>query len=440
MTVPNGLLIAAPRSGSGKSTVTLGLQRALARRGMKVRGVKSGPDYIDTAFHAAATGRPAINLDSFAMSDATMAGLVAASSPDTDLFVAEGSMGLFDGVRGASGHTGASADVAALMGWPVILVLDVAGHAQSAAATALGCARFDPRIEVAGVILNNVASERHRRLVGVGFEQIGVPILGALDRDKTLTLPERHLGLVQAGETDDLEARLERLADTVAAAVDLDAMVAAAQPTRTVAGTDQTALRPPGQRIALARDRSFSFVYEHILAGWRQAGAEIVPFSPLADEAPPSDCDCCWLPGGYPELHAGALAAADVFLSGLRAFAESRPVHGECGGYMVLGRTLEDADGIIHAMADLLPVETSYAKRKLHLGYRIAEIVQETSFAPASTRLVGHEFHYAAITAFDPDPALAFATVTDAEGRDLGTAGHRIDRVSGSFFHAIAAR
>lgn len=440
MTLPAGLLIAAPRSGSGKSTVTLGLQRALARRGTRVRGVKSGPDYIDTAFHAAATGRPAINLDSFAMSDATMAGLVATITPETDLFVAEGSMGLFDGVRGSTGHTGASADVAALMGWPVILVLDVAGHAQSAAAIALGCARFDPRIEVAGVILNNVASERHRRLVGVGFEQIGIPILGALDRDKTLTLPERHLGLVQAGETDDLEARLERLADTVTAAVDLDAVVAAARTTQPIAGVDETALRPPGQRIALARDRAFSFVYEHVVAGWRATGAEIVPFSPLADEAPPDHCDCCWLPGGYPELHAGPLAAADGFLSGLRAFADTRPVHGECGGYMVLGRTLEDADGVAHAMAGLLPVETSYAKRKLHLGYRIAEIAHNVSFAPAGTRLVGHEFHYAAITDFDADPARAFAKVTDAEGRDLGTAGHRIGRVSGSFFHAIAAR
>ncbi|MDQ0315675.1 cobyrinate a,c-diamide synthase [Amorphus orientalis] len=435
-----GLLIAAPRSGSGKSTVTLGLQRALTRAGRRVRGVKCGPDYIDTAFHAAATGRAAINLDSFAMAPTVMGGLVDSVSGDTDLFVAEGSMGLFDGVRGEAGRTGASADVAAHMGWPVVLVLDVSGHAQSAAAVALGCQAYDPRISIAGVILNNVASERHERLVRLGLEPTGLKVLGAIARDKTLSLPERHLGLVQAGETADLNSRLDALADVAEASLDLDALVAAARPTRPIAGAETAALRPPGQRIALGFDRAFSFVYEHVLAGWRAAGAEIMPFSPLADEAPPDDCDCCWLPGGYPELHAPTLAAATGFLTGLRAFAETRPVHGECGGYMVLGEALEDADGVTHPMAGLLPVTTSYASRKLHLGYRIASLAGANCFADAGSRLVGHEFHYASITAFDPDPSIAFATVTDAEGRDLGGAGHRVGNVSGSFFHAIAVQ
>lgn len=438
MTAPPGLLISAPRSGSGKSTVTLGLQRALTRRGVRVGGVKCGPDYIDTAFHAAATGRPAVNLDSFAMPDVMMADLVAMAARDSDLIVAEGSMGLFDGVAGEPGRTGASADVAAAMGWPVVLVLDVSGHAQSAAAVALGCRSFDPRIEVAGVILNNVASERHRRLVALGLDQIGLPVLGVVARDKTLTLPERHLGLVQAGETDDLNDRLDKLADVAEASLDLDAIVAAALPTRLGQNAAVAALRPPGQRIALASDRAFSFVYEHVLAGWRAAGAEIVPFSPLADDAPPADCDCCWLPGGYPELHAGTLAAASTFLGGLRAFAATRPVHGECGGYMVLGHGLEDADGVTHRMAGLLPVATSYAQRKLHLGYRVATLAGGTSFAETGSQLVGHEFHYAAIVESDPDPSVAFAQVRDAEGHDLGPAGHRIGPVSGSFFHVIA--
>lgn len=438
MTETPGLLIAAPRSGSGKSTATLGLQRALKRRGLRVQGVKCGPDYIDTAFHAAATGRPGINLDSFAMSDAMMGGLVGGVSPDADLIVAEGSMGLFDGVRGETGHTGASADVAAAMGWPVVLVLDVSGHAQSAAAIALGCKSYDSRIEFAGVILNNVGSDRHERLVRLGLDYVGLPVLGVVGRDKTLTLPERHLGLVQAGETADLEARLERLADTAEASLDLDAIAAAARPTRTAPVAAARPIRPPGHRVALAHDHAFSFVYEHVLAGWRAAGAEIATFSPLAGEAPPAHCDACWLPGGYPELHAGALAKARSFLDGLRSFAQDRPVHGECGGYMVLGRTLEDADGETHEMSGLLPVATSYAKRKLHLGYRLARLAGATSFAEAGSHLVGHEFHYASITGFDPDPALAFATATDAEGRDLGTAGHRVGHVSGSFFHAIA--
>ncbi len=438
MTPSPGLLVAAPRSGSGKTTIVLGLQRALARRGLRVRGMKCGPDYIDPAFHAAATGAPSFNLDSFAMSKPLLDAIASEAAGGADLVIAEGSMGLFDGIRQDIGRTGASADIAALFGWPVILVLDVSGHAQSAAAVALGCARFDPRIEVAGVVLNKVASERHRRLVEDGMARIGLPVLGALMRNTDLALPERHLGLVQAGETEELDARLERLADAVAGAVDIDRLVGLARPTRLDAGGHATSLPPPGQRIALASDQAFSFVYPHLLAGWRAAGAEIAIFSPLADEPPPSHCDACWLPGGYPELHAGRIAAAHRFLDGLRNFAETRPVHGECGGYMVLGDSLEDAEGHAHPMAGLLPVETSYAKRKMHLGYRVAHLLHDGALGVAGQRVVGHEFHYASVSRSDTDREAAFAAITDAEGADLGTAGHRRGHVTGSFFHAIA--
>jgi cobyrinic acid a,c-diamide synthase len=303
---------------------------------------------------------------------------------------------------------------------------------------ALGCARFDPRIEVAGVVLNKVASERHRRLVEDGMARIGLPVLGALMRNSDITLPERHLGLVQAGETEELDARLERLADAVAGAVDIDRLVGLARPTRLDAVGQATSLPPPGQRIALAMDRAFSFVYPHLLAGWRAAGAEIATFSPLADEPPPPQCDACWLPGGYPELHAGRIAAAQRFLDGLRSFAETRPVHGECGGYMVLGDSLEDAEGHAHPMAGLLPVETSYAKRKMHLGYRVAHLLHDGVLGTAGQRVVGHEFHYASVSRSDTAREAAFAAITDAEGADLGTAGHRRGHVTGSFFHAIA--
>ena len=263
--------------------------------------------------------------------------------------------------------------------------------------------------------------------------RIGLPVLGALTRNADLALPERHLGLVQAGETEELDARLERLADAVESAVDLDRLTALARPT-------QLRLPPPGQRIALASDQAFSFVYPHVLAGWRKAGAEIVTFSPLVDEPPPSDCDVCWLPGGYPELHAGRIAEARHFLEGLRSFAARRPVHGECGGYMVLGQSLEDADGYAHAMAGLLPVETSYAKRRMHLGYRVAHLLCDGVLGSAGARLVGHEFHYASVTQSDTSKEAAFARITDAEGNDLGVAGHRNGLVSGSFFHTIATR
>ncbi|MEL6060422.1 cobyrinate a,c-diamide synthase [Methylobacterium sp. DCY52] len=431
-----GLLVAAPRSSSGKTTVALALMRALTRRGLRVRAAKCGPDYIDPAFHQAATGRPSFNLDSFAMAPPLLDALAQATVSDADIVIAEGSMGLFDGVRAAESRTGANADIAARYGWPVVLVVDVSGAAQSAAAVALGCRLYDPQITIAGVILNKVASARHRRLVEAGMARAGLPVLGALMRDAQLVLPERHLGLVQAGETADLETRLDRVADLAEAGIDLDAVVAAAG--GGVTGAGGTLPQPPGQRIAVARDEAFSFLYPHLEAGWRGSGAELIPFSPLADEPPPDSCDVCWLPGGYPELHAGRLAHAKRFLDGLRAFARTRPVHGECGGYMVLGRALEDAAGVTHAMAGLLPVETSYHRRKLHLGYRVARLCGPSLLGRRGTRLIGHEFHYASeLLPVAPEPD-ALAHVTDAEGADLGFAGHRIGIVSGSFFHLVA--
>jgi len=434
-----GLLIAAPRSGSGKTTITLGLQRALVKRGLTVRGLKCGPDYIDPAFHAAATAAPSANLDSYAMPEALLGQIARDASDEADIVIAEGSMGLFDGVPGPEGHTGASADIAAMSGWPVLLVVDVSGQAQSAGAVALGCMRYDERIRVTGVILNKVASERHRRLACAGMERIGLPVLGALPREASLILPERHLGLVQAGETEDLHARLDALAEAVSAAVDLDAVVAAAGATVLPVETPAApALPAPGRRIAIARDAAFSFVYPHVEAAWQAQGAELVPFSPLADEPPPDACDACWLPGGYPELHAGRLAAASRFLDGLRDFARTKPVHGECGGYMVLGTSLTDAEGTRHPMAGLLSVETSFARRRMNLGYRNAVLAADGPLGQAGAQLSGHEFHYATVVSQGEDPP--FAMVTDPHGSAPAPTGSRRGRVSGSFFHAIAAR
>lgn len=433
-----GLLIAAPRSGAGKTTVTLGLLRALARAGVAVQPYKCGPDYIDPAFHAVAAGRASYNLDLWSMGAARVCALAAATTAGADLVVAEGVMGLYDGAaaEGPNGR-GASADVAALMGWPVVLVLDVSGQTETAAAVAMGLARWRDDVRVAGVILNRVASARHEALVRAGFARTGLPVLGVLARRDGLALPERHLGLVQAGETADLDARLDAIADAVVAGVDLAAVRGVADGAATRAGDAANVfLPPPGQRIALARDEAFSFMYPHVLLGWRQAGAEIVPFSPLADEAPDATADAVWLPGGYPELHAGTLAAARRFQDGMRtAAARGAVVHGECGGYMVLGAGLEDADGARHAMLGLLGLETSFAKRRLHLGYRRARLLTGGALGAEATRLVGHEFHYASIVA-DPDDPLA--EVTDAAGDPVAEAGSRRGRVTGTFFHAIA--
>ncbi len=439
MTPPNparGWLVAAPRSGAGKTTVTLAIVAALRRRGLAVATGKSGPDYIDPMFHAAAAGAPGVNLDSWAMPPALLDALAARAATGAAVFIVESAMGLFDGIAAAPGRSGAAADLAARLGLPVLLVLDVSGQSQTAAAIARGMHTHRPGVAVGGVVLNRVGSERHRRAVTAAIEAVGLPVLGAIPRDASIALPERHLGLVQAAEHPDLAGLLDRLAALAERHLDLPAIIAGGAPLH-LGGVAGAAIPPPGQRIALADDAAFSFIYPHLTRAWRDAGAEIVPFSPLADQPPPPGCDVCWLPGGYPELHAAALAAAHRFKSGLAAFAHDRPVHGECGGYMVLGAGLEDAGGVSHAMAGLLGHSTSFAKRQMNLGYREATLLAACALGPAGSTIRGHEFHYARVT--DPGPDLPLATLRDGLGAELGAGGGRRGWVTGGFFHAIAA-
>jgi cobyrinic acid a,c-diamide synthase len=432
-----GLIVGAPRSGSGKTTLTLAMLAAFRRRGVAIRAAKSGPDYIDPAFHAAATGAPSLNLDSWAMSPAQLGALAAEAATDNELLVVESAMGLFDGVAAEPGRSGAGADLAASLGLPVLLVLDVSGQSQTAAAVARGFIGHAPGVAIAGVVLNRLASERHRSGIIQAMEAIGLPVLGAVPRDERYAVPERHLGLVQAGEHPALREHLERLADLAEAHLDLEAIASLARaPALASAPAAAPPLSPPGQRIALAHDAAFSFVYPHHLQAWRRAGCEVRFFSPLADEPPPETCDVCWLPGGYPELHAGVLAAAERFKTGLRRFAQSRPVHGECGGYMALGEGLEDASGARHQMAGLLGHSTSFARRKMNLGYRRARLLAPAPIGPAGSLIRGHEFHYASL--IDPGRDEPLVALSDAQGRDLGLAGGRRGRVSGAFFHAIA--
>jgi cobyrinic acid a,c-diamide synthase len=427
-----GFLVSAPASGSGKTVVTLGLIAALRARGLAVQPFKCGPDYIDPAFHAAAAGRPSLNLDAWAMTAADLRARIG-EVPAADIAVAEGAMGLFDGVTvpGACG-TGAAADIAALTGWPVVLVIDAGGMAQSAGALAAGFARFRDGVRVAGVILNRVGSPRHAAMLRQGLDAAGVACLGALPRNAGLALPERHLGLVQAAEQADLPAWLARAGAMAADHCDLDAICAATVSCAAMGSPRR--LPPPGRRIALARDAAFSFMYPHLLDDWRAQGAAVLPFSPLADQPPDDSADTCWLPGGYPELHGPTLAAADRFRDGLRRFAETRPVHGECGGYMALGQAILGKDGVSYPMAGLLGLVTSFADRRMHLGYRQATLQAPAAGLPQGARLVGHEFHYATITA-QPDAPLA--TVADAAGSPVAETGSRRGHVTGSFFHLI---
>jgi cobyrinic acid a,c-diamide synthase len=417
----------------------LGIIRALVRSGVRVQAYKCGPDYIDPTFHAAAAREArCINLDSWAMRAETLAHLIESANPEAGMAVCEGVMGLFDGAakRGANG-TGATADIAALTGWPVILILDVSGQSQTAAAVAFGCARFRTDINVAGVILNRVASARHRRLIEDGLAKAGLLSLGALPRSEGLALPSRHLGLVQAGETPGIDAKIDEIARAIAMHIDLRTLRTLARPSTgsSAKETGKPPLSPPGQRIAVARDEAFFFLYPHVVEGWRRTGSEIAFFSPLSDEAPSPSADAVWLPGGYPELHASRLAGAHRFLEGLRrAAATGKPIHGECGGYMVLGEALQDTDGQWHGMAGLLALRTSFHHRRLHLGYRKARTMHDSALGVAGSVVRGHEFHYASVMA-NTDAQLC--SIEDAEGKSIDETGSARGTVSGTFFHVI---
>lgn len=431
-----GLILAAPASGSGKTLVTAGLLRHLRRRGVQAVAAKAGPDFIDPTFHAMATGKACPNLDAWAMRPATLANIATGLSTAAELVLCEGVMGLFDGT-GADGETGSTAELARTTGWPVVLVVDVRGQGASVAAVLRGFIGHRPDISIAAVIFNRVASERHRALLtgAVARHLPDLALLGALPADRKLSLLSRHLGLVPAAEVSDAEAVIERAADLVATHVDVDRLLGLAKLSALASGS-APGIPPLGQRVAIAYDDAFCFVYPHLLDDWRRSGAEVDFFSPLANQAPAPSGDAVYLPGGYPELWAGRLAAADRFLEGVRhAAADGKPVYGECGGYMVLGEVLIYAEGLPHAMAGLLPLDTSFTERRLQLGYRNATLRSDTPLGRAGSGFRGHEFHHATVLReADAEPLWS---VSDASGADLGHCGLRRGSVFGSFIHLI---
>ncbi|MBW3095739.1 cobyrinate a,c-diamide synthase [Pseudohoeflea coraliihabitans] len=426
-----GLMIAAPQSGSGKTTVTLGLLRALRRNGIALAPAKAGPDYIDPAFHTVAAGAPCLNFDPWAMRADLLRANASLVAGNERTLVVEAMMGLFDA---AADGKGSSADLGRLLGLPVVLVIDCARLSHSVAPLARGFFDFAPDVYVAGVILNRVGSTRHAAMLSAALADCNITVYGSLPHNPDLTVPERHLGLVQAQENDALETFIEAAADHVAAHLDMAALTRLARHGMAFEVPANILRLPPlGQHIAVARDKAFSFIYEHLLFGWRRRGATISFFSPLADEGPDLSADAVFLPGGYPELHAGRIAAAQGFRDGMAAAIDrGAMVYGECGGYMVLGDVLVDAAHVEHAMLGVLPVTTSFAQRQRHLGYR--RLTPCNGFIWDSP-LTGHEFHYSSVvreSAADP-----LFMVTDARGTDLGAAGQRRGRVAGSYMHII---
>lgn len=421
----SGLLIAAPSSGSGKTVLTLALLRALKDKGLDIASAKAGPDYIDPAFHELASGYASVNLDPWAMTPPRFASL--AQRQQGSHILIEGMMGLFDG---AADGTGSAAELSKALDVPVVLIIDAAKQSHSIAALVRGFRDHDEKVKLAGVILNKVGSARHKQMLCDALQKINVDVLGVIPRDDSFVLPERHLGLVQAGEIEDIEAFIKQAAATLSKTCDLEKIAECftSIKERKMQGSQ---LAPLGQEIAIAHDKAFSFIYPHLLEDWRRQGVSLSFFSPLANEAPQTGVDAIYLPGGYPELYAGQLASAEDFKVAL-AIARDREtlIYGECGGYMVLGEGIIDADGKSHAMAGLLNLETSFHERKLHLGYRD---LKAQDF-PFGNNLKAHEFHY---TSAIKEVGVPLFKATDALGTNLGNAGLRNQNVMGSYMHII---
>ena len=432
-----GLILAAPASGSGKTLVTAGLARHLLRRGLSIATAKAGPDFIDPTFHAAATSKPCLNLDVWGMRPTTLAALVGELEAGADIVLCEGVMGLFDGT-GHDGETGSTAELARVTGWPVVLVVDASGQGASVAALLHGFASHQPSVPLSGVIFNRVSSERHGALLAAAAARHlpRLACLGSLPADPGLALTSRHLGLVPAGENADAEAAIERCAAHFGASIDVERLLSLALRSVLAPAASAAPVLPLGRRIAVARDEAFCFAYHALLEGWRSQGAELSFFSPLADQPPDDDADGIYLPGGYPELWADRLASAEAFITGLRRAAAKRvAIYGECGGYMVLGDALIDREGRNRRMLRLLPLVTSFAERRLHLGYRRAIFRTDTPLGSAGTVFRGHEFHYATVTRQGTAPSLF--SVFGAADEHLGACGLRQGSVFGSFLHLI---
>jgi cobyrinic acid a,c-diamide synthase len=441
--LPPGLVVAGTRSGCGKTSVALALMRALTRRGYQVQGFKVGPDFIDPGLHALVTGRPSHNLDGWMCPPDEVRSIYARQAAGTDLAVVEGVMGLFDGFS-ATDEAGSTAQVAKLLGLPVILVVDAASMARSVAAMAGGYLAFDPDLRFAGVILNNTGSPSHAALLTEAMAAAlpGAPLLAVLPRRPAVAAPSRHLGLVTADDLTNAETRLDALADWLEEACDMERVMQDASGGQGAALDLPGGIIPPGPperrevvRLGVARDRAFCFYYQENFRHLVAAGAELVPFSPLADAALPEGLDGLYLGGGYPELSGERLAANTDLRRAVRDFClAGRPVVAECGGFMYLMQSLTDPDGHEHPMAGVFPFQAVMGPRLAALGYRQVTTRAETPLGPAGTVLRGHEFHYSSLTRDDGDVPAVYALsgrLGDLDDRE----GFLVGQTLGSYVH-----
>ncbi len=395
------IVIAGTSSGVGKTSITLGLARALSDSGRTVQAFKVGPDFLDPVLLGCASRRTCLNLDSWMTSPEYIADLYRSASEDADISIIEGVMGMFDGADPTT-IEGSSAEIALILSAPVILVVNAHGAAGSIAPMVKGFAEFHPEIRIAGVIANRCGSERHRDMLGSALKAAGLPpLLGAIPKDAIPAIPERHLGVLTCGQSGFPEELFERLADSVAKHVDLRAIseaAATASSSAPVAPARAAKGITTHVRIGVANDSAFFFYYPDNLSLLESHGAELVRFSPLNDTALPTGLDALYIGGGYPEEYAEQLSANAAMLSAIRAFAASgRTVYAECGGLMYLSRDLTDRNGTSFQMAGILPHSTRMLTRLRTLGYRETVLNSDCMFGKAGAVLRGHEFHYSEI-------------------------------------------
>ncbi|KAF0219349.1 MAG: cobyrinic acid a c-diamide [Geobacteraceae bacterium] len=443
------IIIAAPHSGSGKTTVALGIMECLKRHGLTVAPFKVGPDFIDPGYHGVVTGRTSINLDGWMCGAEFVEETFACHVQDADVAVIEGVMGLYDGIGGVSDE-GSTAQVAKLLGASVILVVDAKCQARSAAALVKGFAEFDPQVRVVGVIFNNVGSDNHARILREAVEAAvaEVKVLGCLPRDERLNIPSRHLGLLTADENPLPETFLGHLAEAVEMHVDVDGIVNV--------GATPCGCPKPGRprraaptenpvRIAVARDEAFCFVYEDNLRLLREAGASIVEFSPLRDAYLPADVAGIYLPGGYPEVFADILAANEGMKQSIReAIDNGMPAYAECGGFVyltqgVVGAGLAPAQSghpqgaPLHEMVGIFLVMTRMLPKRKALGYREVELTADAIIGSTGAVARGHEFHYSEMGAMPAHVERVY--LVRKNGIDLGHEGYRYKNCLASYIH-----
>lgn len=441
------LMIAAPMSGSGKTTIAAGLIAAFTRRGLQVAPFKVGPDYIDPTYHGLAAGRTCHNLDAWMLPPDQISGVLTRRAQATDLALIEGVMGLFDGYAGDD-DTGSSAHIARLTHTPVLLVLDARAMARTAAALVQGLHDFDPRIRIAGVLLNRVGSPRHAQMIKDAVETcVGIPVVGYLGRHDDLSLPERHLGLIPTAEPGRWLAWLDQVREKLTATVDLDRILALARTADSLEHTQQhsdtetarftqldisTSAHP---RIAVARDQAFSFLYEDNLDLLREAGAEIAFFSPIHDQALPPGTQAIYLCGGFPELYAAQLAANAPLRTAIHAAAQARfPIYAECGGLMYLTQEIVDPDGQTYPMVGVLPGRSTMTGR-LTLGYRTVQAQRDTWLWRAGETIRGHEFHYSIWQQAEQTTQPVYTVLPDALRPETRQEGIQVGNVIASYVH-----